>query len=137
MIVITEREIREYTKEMFSDKDGKIVCKHNPIKGEKDFLLCMLEQCVALLNRDTIADDTIIEYLRSMISVSNQASTEYDIYLNAMFSEQAVKDRAHSGTQLTPNERRITYELMLSNLSEYTMKSDNQLCCYTVSEDRM
>ena len=116
---------------MFLDTGNKIVCKHNPIDGEKAFLLCMIEQSVALLNRDTVADETIIEYIKSMLSLSNQESTEYDTYLNAMFSEQSIYDRAHSGSKLTLNERRITHELMFSNLNEYTMKSDDTLCCYS------
>ncbi len=54
MIIITEREIAEYTKGMFVDCGDEIICKHNPTNGEKDFLLCMIEQCVALLDREKI-----------------------------------------------------------------------------------
>lgn len=131
MTVITEQEIREYTKEIFSDTGHKIVCKHNPIDGEKAFLLCMIEQCLALLSRDIVADKTIIAYIQSMISLSSHESMEYDTYLNAMFGEQTIYDRAHSGTKLTLNERKIAHELMFSNLNEYMMKSDDTLCCYT------
>lgn len=53
MTLITKQEIREYTKEIFLDTGQKIVCKYNPIDGKKAFLLCMIDKCVALLNRDS------------------------------------------------------------------------------------
>ena len=43
MIVITENEILEYTKDMFTDDEKIIQGKHNVFKGEKDFALGIKE----------------------------------------------------------------------------------------------
>ena len=131
MIIITEREIAECTKQMFLDCGDEIISKHDPTSGERNFSLCIIEQCVALLDREEINDERLIIYAKSMIAVSNQEMNEYNVFLNSVYKDKKVLEKAHEGTKLTADERRLIHEMMLSNLGEYTMKSDDQLCCYT------
>lgn len=131
MVIITEREIEEYTRIMFYDDADEIVGKHSPINGEKDFVLCMIEQVLGLIEREAIDDARVITYTQSMISVAQDEMKEYSVFLDMIFKDPKIKDRAFKGNRLTPNERKVLKEMMKSNLGEYLLKSDDQLCCYT------
>lgn len=131
MIIITEREIKEYTHKMYYDYDDEIAGKHSPINGEKDFVLCMIEQVMGLLNRQKIDDAKVITYTWSMISVAQEEMKEYYTFLEMVHSDPETKSRAIKGPQLSTSERRLLNEMMRSNLGEYLFKGDGQLCCYT------
>lgn len=131
MMIIPEREIEEYTRNMYYDYGDEIVGKHSPISGEKDFVLCMIEQVIGLLNCQNIDDGKVITYTRSMISVAQEAMKEYCIFLDMLYSDPKIKNRAVNGPQLSTYERKLLNEMMRSNLGEYLLKSDDQLCCYS------
>lgn len=131
MIIITEREIEEHIKDLYTDCGNEIISKHNPINGERDFLLCMIEQSIALLNRKVINDERLIIYAQSMISAANEEMREYNVFLKAIYDDDKIYEKAQKGVRLTADERRIIQEMILSNLGEYTLKSDDQICCYT------
>lgn len=130
-MIITEREIDEYTRKIYQDNGNDIIGKHSPINGEKDFVLCMIEQVLGLLDREKINDARVITYTQSMISVSKEEMKEYRVFLDMIYNDPEIRDRAVNGKQLTSYERKLLHEIMLSNLGEYFVKSDDQLCCYT------
>ena len=131
MMIITEREIEEYTRNIYYDHGDEIIGKHSPISGEKDFVLCVIEQVIGLLKRQNIDDGKVITYTRSMISVAQEAMKEYCIFLDMLYSDPKIKNRAVNGPQLSTYERKLLNEMMRSNLGEYLLKSDDQLCCYS------
>lgn len=55
-IHITSDEIDSLTHEMFYDYIDEIIGKSNPLSGKRSFVLCIIEQIVALLKRD-LKDD--------------------------------------------------------------------------------
>jgi hypothetical protein len=131
MVIITQNEISEHIKDMYTDTKREIICKHDPLKGEKDFVLCIIEQSVGLLERNEVDDQKIIIYAQSLLSVASEEFAEYDVYLDMMCIEPHIIKLAHCGEILTRSERKIVYEMMQSNLGEYLLKADFQLCCYS------
>lgn len=131
MIIITESEIEEYTKNIFYNCRDEIIGKHNPTHGEKDFVLCMIEQCLGLLEREKIDDQRLIIFTNSMISLANEPIKEYDVFLDMIYNDPIVKEQAHKGKLLSYIDRKILDEMMQSNLAEYLMKGEYQNCCYT------
>ena len=130
MLTITYNEIKERCRGLYWD-DGQIVTKHNVYKGEKEFAKCIIANILALLERDNIKDDFIISYLQLLIGLSNKDSKQYKEFLNIMGTEKDTIVTALEGEKLSIYERKLLGELMLSNLSEYTMKGDYQKCCYS------
>lgn len=133
MLTITYREIEERCKGMYWDDwdDWEIVTKHNPYKGEKEFAMCMIANILALLERESINDDFIIKYLQTLIGLSKVNSSEYDVFLKMMSTDNNTKINALSGKKLSKYERKLLAEMMMSNLGEYMMKGEYQSCCYS------
>ena len=131
MIIITNGEITEYTRNMYYYYQDEIVGKHSPLNGEKDFVLCMIEQVLGLLNRPKIDDAKVITYTQSMISVAQEPLKEYSFFLEMFYKNTEIKNKAINGPQLSIYERKLLNEMMRSNLGEYLFKSDDQLCCYS------
>ena len=131
MIIISESEIEEYTKNIFQDYGNKIVGKHEVTKGEKAFVLCTIEQCLGLLEREDIDDARIIYYLQLMLGVAKEPRKEYDDFLEICYGDSIIKEQAHRGESLSVFEQTIIEEMMQSNLGEYLMKEEYQECCYS------
>lgn len=130
MLTITYNEIKERCRGLYWD-DWKIVTKHNPYKGEKEFAMCMIANILALIERDNINDNFIIKYLQSLISLSKEESKEYEVFLNIMDVNKENRISALNGEKISKYERDLLKEMIMSNLAEYTMKSDYQNCCYS------
>lgn len=130
MLTITYMEIEELCKGIYWD-DGQIVTKHNPDKGEKEFAMCMIVNILALLEREKINDEFIIQYLQGLLSLSKENSNEHELYLNTVGADNNTKKRALRGQRLSKYERKLLAEMMRSNLGEYLMKGSYQNCCYS------
>ncbi|WP_217077763.1 hypothetical protein [Clostridium baratii] len=130
MFIITNREIEELCKKMYSD-DGDIVVRHNCLKGEKEFAMCMIANILALLERDSINDEFIIQYLQGLVALSKDNSKEYQNFLKLVNTDENTIKKALDGEKLSNVERKVLAEMMMSNLAEYTFKSDSQICCYS------
>ncbi|MDK0710395.1 hypothetical protein P5E62_14595 [Clostridium perfringens] len=130
MLTITYREIEEYCKGIFFE-DWEIITKHNCLKGEKAFAMCMIEYILASIEKEHVNDKFVIQFLQSLISLSKIDSNEYEVFLKMINLESTTIKRSLSGKKLSEYERKLLREMMMSNLSEYTMKSNYQNCCYS------
>ncbi len=130
MVIITYREIKELCKNMYFD-DGEITVMHSCFKGEKEFALCMIAKILALLERDTINDEFIIQYLQGLVALSKCDSNEYENFLKIVDADENTTKKSLNGEKLSNIDRKILKEMMMSNLAEYTFKSDSQVCCYS------
>jgi len=131
MIIITESEIKEYTKKIFIDNAETIVGNHTVFNGDKDFALCMIEQALGLLERDEINDKFIIQYLQGLISLTQDELHHYEEYLKAFAPNDSVREGARKGEKLSKYDKKVLEEMMKSNLGEYMMKGEYQSCCYS------
>jgi len=131
MVIITENEIIEYTKNMFSDDGKTIIGKHNVFSGEKEFALCMIEQTLGLLEREKINDKYVIQYLQGLISLAQNELHHYKEFLEVFAQNIEIKENATQGKKLAKQDKRVLAEIMKSNLAEYMMKSEYQSCCYS------
>ena len=134
MIIITQEEIAEYTKNLFTDSDERITGKHTPFGGEKSFALSMIEQTLGLLNRDTIHDEFVIQYLQGLLALCFEEQHHYEQYLDMFAPNNGIKAKALSAAKLSRQDKRILEETMKSNLGEYTMKGEYQSCCYSAMQ---
>lgn len=130
MLIITDLEIEERCKELYWE-DWEIVTKHGCDGGEKEFAMCMIETILALLDKEKINDEFIIQYLKGLISLSKYNSDEYKLCLEIKGFDEESKENALKGQRLSKYERRLLSEMMKSNLAEYMMKGNYQNCCYS------
>ena len=79
-IHISSDEIDSITHEMFFDYTDEIIGKSNPLNGERSFVLCIIEQIVALLKRDSKDDKMIITHIQTLLRAS-LSHNEYQNYL--------------------------------------------------------
>lgn len=131
MIIITENEIEEYTRKMFTDDGKTIIAQHKVFNGEKDFALCMIEQTLGLLERTKINDEFVIQYLKGLVYLSQDELHHYKEYLKAFVRKDRVIEIAIQGEKLSKQDKRVLSEIMRTNLAEYTMKGEYQSCCYS------
>ena len=69
-IHIASDEIDSITHEMFFDYTDEIIGKSNPLNGERSFVLCIIEQIVALLKRDSKDDKMIFIHIQTLLRAS-------------------------------------------------------------------
>lgn len=130
MLIITDNEIEERCKGLYWE-DWEIVTRHGCDGGEKEFAMCMIETILALLDREEINDNYIIQYLSGLISLSKDDSDEYELCLRVKGFDEDTKKKALKGQRLSRYERKLLAETMRSNLGEYLMKGNYQNCCYS------
>jgi len=131
MIIITRQEIQELTQECFTDNGDKIFVKHSVADGEKAFALVLIENCLALLKRNDINDNFIIQYMQGLLSLSNSQSRHYEEYLHTFITSRDIQTTSLKKEHLSVQDRRVLKELMTSNLAEYATKNEYQSCCYS------
>lgn len=125
---IISTEIDNLTKNMFFDCGDEIIGKSNPLNGERSFLLCVIEQIVALLKRNSKDDRMIIIHTQTLL----RASLSSNEYIN--FLKFRVPDNVKQYQTLEPIsdiERYVLNEIIQSNYHEYLMKGDFVSCCYS------
>ena len=106
MVIITYREIKELCKNMYFD-DGEITVMHSCFKGEKEFALCMIAKILALLERDTINDEFIIQYLQGLVALSKCDSNEYENFLKIVDADENTTKKSLNGEKLSNIDRKI------------------------------
>lgn len=127
-IHISSDEIDSITHEMFFDYTDEIIGKSNPLNGERSFVLCIIEQIVALLKRDSKDDKMIITHIQTLL----RASLSHNEYQNYLKFIAPAKIAQHKDLEpLSDIERYVLHELIQSNYHEYLWKSDFVSCCYT------
>lgn len=134
MLVITDSEIREIMKDAFSVSGNQIYGKHGCFNGEKDFVLCEIEQIMGLLEQDKIDDEKVIIYTKDLYCMSKENNNVYEKFLKAIsFDAEDYENGVNGSTRnlLSTQERRILDEMAGSNYFEYLMKGEYQSCCYS------
>lgn len=131
MIIIPFQEIKELTKECYIDKGEEILVKDSVFEGEKAFALVLIEKCIGLLNRNSINDKFIVQYLQGLLALTNEKNKHYENYLETFVSNPELRTSALQKEKLSIQDCRVIKEVMGSNLAEYTMKGEYQSCCYS------
>lgn len=130
-MIIPYNEIQETLKDSFIIDGEKILVKHSVYKGEREFALVLIEQCMGLLNQEPINDKFIVQYLQGLLAVTNPESNHYKIFLNTFISNDSLMEEALTCEKLSLTDIAVIRELMKANLAEYTMKGEYQRCCYS------
>lgn len=125
---ISFSEIEDFTQDMYHDYTDEIIGKSNPLDGERNFILSVMEQIAGLLNQPTKNDKMIILHIQTLLRAS-LSQTEYATFLSCIFPSKF--NICKNLNPLSASERAILNELMQSNYHEYLMKSDYESCCYT------
>lgn len=134
MIIISNLEIEEYTRDIFRDNGKQISTKHNVFNGEKDFTLCIIEQTLGLLKREKIDDERIIYYLQGLMQLSKDSNNHYEWFLKNIIQDKTMQEigmKNSNYNKLSKEEKRVLNEMMMSNIGEYLMKGEYQSCCYS------
>lgn len=129
-MIIPYSEIHEILKGSYTNDGEEILVKHSIYKGEREFALVLIERCMGLLNKETINDKFIVQYLQGLLSLTNPENKHYEAFLNTFVSDTLLKVKALDGEKLSLNDIVIIKELMQTNMAEYTMKGEYQRCCY-------
>lgn len=130
-MIIPYSEIKEITNGCYIDDGEKILVNHSVFNGEREFALVLLAQCVGLLNRESINDKFLVQYLQGLLALTNPESKHYEAYLNTFVDDASAREKALAGEKLRQNDIAIIKELMHTNIAEYTMKGEYQRCCYS------
>lgn len=130
-MIIPYNEIKEILKGSCIDNGEEIAGKHSPCKGEREFALVLIEQCMGLLSREHVNDKFIIQYLQGLLALTNSENKHYEMYLNTFVSDSSLRKKALECEKLSLIDIAVIRELMQSNMGEYTMKGEYQSCCYT------
>ena len=129
-MIIPYNKIQAILKGCYIDDGEKILVKHSVYNGERAFALVLLEQCMGLLSRESINDKYIVQYLRGLLTLTNQEAKHYEAFLNGFVSDPSARKKALDGKKLSQNERIVLKELMQTNMAEYITKGEYQQCCY-------
>ena len=130
-MIIPYNEIKELSKNCYVDYGDEICVCHSAEDGEREFALMLIAKCLGLLSRESINDKFIVQYLQSLISLTNPENNHYKWFLDNFIRDTEKCQKALNGEQLTEYDKPILKELMLSNIGEYTMKGEYQSCCYS------
>lgn len=130
-MIIPYSEIQEILNESYIDSGEEILVKHSVYKGEREFALVLIEQCMCLLNRQDVNDKFIIQYLQGLLALTVPENKHYEFFLNTFVPETDIKTKALSNEKLSMYDIAVLKELMQTNMAEYTMKGEYQKCCYS------
>ena len=130
-MIIPYSEIQEILNGSYIDNGEEILVKHSVYKGEREFALVLIEQCMCLLNRQDVNDKFIIQYLQGLLALTVPENKHYESFLNTFVPETDIKAKALSGEKLSTYDIAVLKELMQTNMAEYTMKGEYQKCCYS------
>ena len=122
MLVITDSEIEELTKDAYSVSGNQIYGKHGCFSGEKDFVLCEIEQIMGLLEKEEIDDEKVIIYTKDLYCMSKENNNVYERFLKAMSFDSEDYWNGVNGSKSNPlseQDRRILDEMAGSNYFEY------------------
>lgn len=65
------------------------------LNGEPEFTLVLLAQCIGLLNRESINDKFLVQYLQGLLALTNPESKHYEAYLNTFVDDTSTREKAN------------------------------------------
>ena len=130
-MIIPCGEIHEILKGCYTIEGKRILIKHSLYKGEREFAIALIEECMGLLSEKEINDKFVIQYLQGLISLATPHSKQYEMFLNTFIQEPWVIEDALNGEKLSREDSVVIKNLMQTNIGEYMTKGEFQSCCYT------
>ena len=129
-MIIPYSEIQEILKGSYINDGEEILVKHSVYKGEREFALVLIEQCMGLLSAEPINDRFIVQYLQGLLAMTTPENKHYEAFLKSFVTDASLQVTALNSEKLSLNEIPVIKELMQTNMAEYTMKGEYQRCCY-------
>lgn len=90
-MIIPCGEIHEILKGCYTIEGKRILIKHSLYKGEREFAIALIEECMGLLSEKEINDKFVIQYLQGLISLATPHSKQYEMFCNGVQREHNKK----------------------------------------------